>query len=78
MLYRIARFVSFSRVSNKINYVHVSIILSSIFCTDVIMDMLGNFKMRQIITENYQSSKEPKLVELAIRQARYAHSHTHT
>ena len=76
MLYRIAGFISFSRVSNKINYVHVSI--SPIFCTDVIMDMLGNFKMRQIITENYQSSKEPKLVELAIRQARYAHSHTHT
>ncbi len=44
--------------------------------TDVIMDMLGNFKMRQIITENYQSSKEPRLVEKAIRQARYIRTHT--
>ena len=41
--------------------------------TDVIMDMLGNFKMRQIITENYQMSSEPPLVRRAIKQARYTH-----
>ena len=41
--------------------------------TDVIMDMLGSPKMRQIITENYQNSKEPKLVQRAIRRARLVH-----
>lgn len=30
------------------------------------MDMLGNSKMRQIITAHYQSSKEPTFVRAAI------------
>lgn len=33
---------------------------------DVIMDILGNSKMRQIITDYYQSSDEPKFVQNAI------------
>ena len=37
---------------------------------DVIMDMLGNPKMRQIITDNYQSSTEPMHVRKAIITAR--------
>jgi hypothetical protein len=36
---------------------------------DVIMDMLGNQKMRQLITDYYQCSDEPKLVNLAVKQA---------
>ena len=38
--------------------------------TDVIMDMLGNPRMRQILTEYYQESEEPKLVQHAIKMAR--------
>lgn len=34
--------------------------------SDVIMDILGNSTMRQIITEYYQSSDEPKMVRRAI------------
>ena len=41
---------------------------------DVIMDMLGSPKLRQIITESYQTSNEPKLVKQAIRRARLVHS----
>lgn len=37
---------------------------------DVIMDMLGSPKMRQIITESYQNSGEPKLITRAIMRAR--------
>ena len=33
------------------------------------MDILGNSKMRQIITEFYQSSDEPKFVQNAINMA---------
>ena len=36
---------------------------------DVIMDMLGNQKMRQLITDYYQSSGEPNLVNRAVQQA---------
>ncbi len=35
------------------------------------MDMLGNQKMRQIITDHYQMSDEPRLVKRAITAARY-------
>ena len=41
----------------------------SLFVTDVIMDMLGNQRMRQFITDYYQSSGEPKLVNQAVKQA---------
>ena len=34
------------------------------------MDMLGNPKMRQVITEYYQASKEPLLVQEAIMKAK--------
>ena len=34
------------------------------------MDMLGSPKMRRIITESYQNSNEPRLVQRAIRRAR--------
>ena len=34
------------------------------------MDMLGSPKMRQIITEDYQNSEEPKLIKRAIMRAR--------
>ena len=37
--------------------------------TDVIMDMLGNQRMRQLITDYYQSSGEPNLVNRAVQQA---------
>ena len=37
----------------------------------MIMDMLGNPKLRQIITESYQSSSEPKRVRDAITEAGY-------
>ncbi len=33
------------------------------------MDILGNSKMRQIITEFYQASDEPKFVQNAINMA---------
>ncbi len=33
------------------------------------MDILGNSKMRQIITEFYQASDEPKIVQNAINMA---------
>ena len=42
---------------------------SSSLYTDVIMDMLGNQRMRQLITDYYQCSDEPKLVNLAVKQA---------
>ena len=46
----------------------------SLYCLsvqlDVIMDMLGNPKMRHIITENYQHSREPRCVRRAIITAR--------
>ena len=38
---------------------------------DMIMDMLGNPKLRQIITESYQSSNEPMRVRAAITEVRY-------
>lgn len=38
---------------------------------DVIMDMLGNVKTRQIIIENYQQSTERRLIENAIKRGRY-------
>ena len=34
------------------------------------MDMLGNQKMRQLITDYYQCTDEPKLVNLAVKKAR--------
>lgn len=37
---------------------------------DVIMDMLGNRKMRQLITDYYQCTDEPKLVNQAVKKAR--------
>ena len=37
---------------------------------DVIMDMLGSPTIRQIITESYQDSEEPKLIKRAIMRAR--------
>ena len=37
---------------------------------DVIMDMLGSPKLRQIITESYQNSNKPRLVQQAIIRAR--------
>ena len=40
------------------------------------MDMLGNQKMRQIITEHYHMSDEPRLVERAIKSARYMYMYT--
>ena len=39
---------------------------------DVIMDMLGDQKMRKLITNDYQKSNEPRLVNKAILEARYA------
>ena len=53
-------------VGNKghnMNYVRVHV--------DMIMDMLGNPKLRQIITESYQCSSEPKRVRDAITEVRY-------
>ena len=38
---------------------------------DVIMDMLGNPRFRQVLTEYYQDSKEPKLVRYAVKVARW-------
>ena len=43
-----------------------------VFYIDVIMDMLGNYKMRDILTEQYSMSNEPKLVRSAITAARWA------
>ena len=40
--------------------------------TDVIMDILGNSTMRQIITDYYQASDEPKSVQTAINLATVA------
>ncbi len=37
------------------------------------MDMLGNQKMRQIITDHYQMSDEPQLMKRAIAAARYTY-----
>ena len=34
------------------------------------MDMLGNQKMRQLITDYYQSTDEPRLVSRAVLKAR--------
>ena len=39
--------------------------------TDVVMDMLGNPRIRQVLTEYYQESEEPKLVRRAIKIARF-------
>ena len=46
--------------------------LSSIpvITTDVIMDMLGNQRMRQLITDYYQCTDEPNLVSHAVMTAR--------
>ncbi len=44
---------------------------------DVIMDMLGNQKTRQLITEYYQSSSEPDLVKRAIKSSRYSSNSNH-
>ena len=38
--------------------------------TDVIMDMLGNQRMRQLITDYYQCTDEPSLVSNAVMTAR--------
>lgn len=53
----------------------VSILLSGysilvVLLTDVIMDMLGNPKLRQIITESYQLSEQPMQVRKVITDAR--------
>ena len=40
------------------------------------MDMLGNQKMRERLTEQYELSKEPQLVRTAITTARLVHGHT--
>ena len=37
------------------------------------MDMLGNQKMRERLTEQYELSKEPQLVRMAITAARFVH-----
>ena len=44
--------------------------------SDIIMDMLGNQKMRERLTEQYELSKEPQLVRTAITAARLVHGHT--
>ena len=38
---------------------------------DVVMDMLGNPSFRQVLTEFYHDSDEPKLVTKAIKVARW-------
>ena len=43
---------------------------NTFFRLDVIMDMLGNQKMRQLITDYYQSTDEPRLVSRAVLKAR--------
>ena len=42
------------------------------------MDILGNSKMRQIITDFYQSSEEPKFVQNAINMATVNDNKTNT
>ena len=49
----------------------VTMLTQCLFFVDVIMDMLGSPKIRQIITENYQNSEDPKLIRQAIMRARY-------
>lgn len=39
------------------------------FVTDIIMDMLGNRKMRKIVNRYYEDSGEPRLVRKAIDEA---------
>ena len=51
----------------KINILVTEIIILMI---DVIMDMLGNPKMRKIITQHYQNSEEPNVIREAIVRAR--------
>ena len=55
--------------------VYILTIRDLISNTDVIMDMLGNPKLRQIITESYQNSYEPILVRNGITEEtqRYVH-----
>ena len=43
--------------------------ISCVNLVDVIMDMLGNQKMRQLITDYYQCTDEPKLVTQAVQKA---------
>ena len=43
--------------------------LSCVNLVDVIMDMLGNQRMRQLITDYYQCTDEPKLVTQAVKKA---------
>ena len=37
--------------------------------TDVIMDMLGNYNMRKLVTNYYEESGEPKRVSKAVSEA---------
>ena len=37
---------------------------------DIIVDMLGNKKFRNILIDHYNESREPKWVKRAIRQAK--------
>lgn len=39
------------------------------FFSDVIMDMLGNQKMRNIVNSYYEDSGEPELVRKAVAEA---------
>lgn len=52
----------FWKITTKLNNNNRGILISS----DVIMDILGNSRMRQIITEYYQASDEPRYVRQAI------------
>ena len=38
---------------------------------DIIVDMLGNLKFRNILIEHYKESREPKWVKRAIKEALY-------
>ena len=49
----------------------MDLIFQHVTHVDMIMDMLGNPKLRQIITEGYQSSNEPMRVREAITEVRY-------
>ena len=49
--------------------------------TDVIMDMLGNYNMRKLVTNYYEESGEPKRVSKAVseawkREKEYIHNKT--
>lgn len=50
--------------------INILLILIIILMIDVIMDMLGNPKMRKIITQHYQNSEEPNAIREAIVRAR--------